>query len=178
MDYNGRTSGTAFFDVIPGEERITKDPYGCIPCYPQVCLAALAWLKTEVLQSAGKGEEESLALPFQAGTTNNQFSKTRHGPDFRSVDWCGREYPFTKAQAACVKVLWEAWENGTPEVGNYTILQAAKSEQSRLQDVFKQRGKMHPAWGTMIVSCPTNKGAFRLQESPFPIRMSPRKSPR
>jgi hypothetical protein len=88
----------------------------------------------------------------------------RHSDDFRSVHWYGQDYSFTKTQAPCIEFLWKNWENGTPEVGNFAILQAAKSEQSRLQDVFKQNGKMHTAWGTMIVSCPANKGAFRLQE--------------
>jgi hypothetical protein len=88
----------------------------------------------------------------------------RHSPDFRSVHWFGADYSFTSSQAACVKVLWEAWENGTPEVGQRHLLQEAKSEQSRLQDVFKQKGQMHPAWGTMIVPSQTNKGTCRLQE--------------
>jgi hypothetical protein len=102
----------------------------------------------------------------------------RHSDDFRSVHWFGYDYSFSKIQAPCIEVLWKNWENGTPEVANYTILNAAKSDQSRLQDVFKQKGQMHVAWGTMIVSCPNNKGAFRLQEPGNLIPQSSRKSPR
>ena len=76
-----------------------------------------------------------------------------HSPDFRSVR-CGPLYSFSAAQAACIKVLWNAWKNGTPEVGDATILEAAESETARLSDVF--RG--HPAWGSMIVPGSTKSG--------------------
>jgi hypothetical protein len=146
--------------------------------YPRVCLAALEWLKTEVLKGARQRGGESLALPFQAGMADNPLAPARHSDDFRSVHWFGQDYSFTKTQAPCVEVLWKNWENGTPEVGNLAILQAAKSDQNRLQGVFKQKGKMHPAWREMIVPCSTNKGAYRLQEPRIPVSKSPRKSPR
>ena len=45
-------------------------------------------------------------------------------------------------------MLWEAWENGTPVVGDGALLQkAGVGDKQRLRDVFKN----HPAWGTMIV---------------------------
>lgn len=56
-----------------------------------------------------------------------------------------------------MKVLWEAWENKTPDVGDATLLEKSESESSRLRDVFKD----HPAWNTMIVPGKT-KGARRL----------------
>jgi hypothetical protein len=100
----------------------------------------------------------------------------RHTGDFRSVHWYGRKYSFTRTQAECVRFLWAAWKNGTPEVGQHYLLQEAKSDQSRLQDVFKRKGKRHPAWGTMIVPSRTNKGTCRLQEPEDSTRT--RKSPR
>jgi hypothetical protein len=89
--------------------------------------------------------------------------RPRHGPDFRSVQWFGTVYNFTGAQAAVVGLLWETWENGTPEVGQAWLLEKAGLESKRLVEVFKVAGsELHPAWGSMIVQGST-KGAFRLQ---------------
>jgi hypothetical protein len=87
----------------------------------------------------------------------------RHSIDFRSVHWFGADHTFSATQAACVQVLWEAWENGTPEVGQATILEhpEVEAESKRLVDVFKG----HPAWGTMIVKGRT-AGAYRLAGPP------------
>ena len=82
----------------------------------------------------------------------------RHSPDFVSVFWFGTEYTFTTNQAACVKVLWEAWTNRTPTLAQETILDAAGISQDRLDMVF--RG--HAAWGAMIVT--PLKGKYRLKE--------------
>lgn len=93
-------------------------------------------------------------------------TEARHSEDFSSVVWFGSEYSFTKTQAACVRVLWEAWEQKTPDLKEETILERAGSEGSRLRDVFKSKGGMHAAWGTMIV--PAGKGRFRLKEPEEP----------
>jgi hypothetical protein len=79
--------------------------------------------------------------------------------DFRSVHWFGNNHSFTRTQAACVKVLWAAWENGTPELDQQTVLTAPEvdSESKRLADLFKD----HPAWGTMLVQGKT-AGSYRL----------------
>jgi hypothetical protein len=82
-----------------------------------------------------------------------------HSLDFRSVHWFGRDYYFTAGQAACVKRLWEAWEQGYQEVGQAAILEDARLFSERLVDLFKG----HPAWGTMIVPGKL-KGAYRLQK--------------
>jgi hypothetical protein len=83
----------------------------------------------------------------------------RHGPDFRSVHWHGNDYSFTPNQAACVRILWAAWVNDTPEVSGSHVLEEADISGDRLDQVF--RG--HPAWGPMI-GVGTTKGAYRLQE--------------
>jgi len=85
------------------------------------------------------------------------MAEARHSWDFRWVRWFGKDYSFTSTRAAVVKLLWEAWENGTPDVGGDALLDAVGSEAHRLRDVF--RG--HSAWGEMIVKGAT-KGAFRL----------------
>ena len=55
--------------------------------------------------------------------------------------------------------LWEAWEQGTPEMAQQKILGDAGFSSERLVDVF--RG--HPSWGVLVVRGKT-KGAYRLQE--------------
>jgi len=109
-----------------------------------------------------------------------------HSGDFRSVRWFGTSYSFTKNQAACVKVLWAAWEAGTPELDGLTVVVRAEVSQARLIDVFRSKGKPQPAWGTMIVKGKT-KGAYRLSEpaavavtrpTPEPRRKKSRKTPR
>lgn len=62
---------------------------------------------------------------------------TAHSLDFRSVRWFGEEYTFTKTQAACLKVMWEAWEQGTPDLDQQTILNEADADSKRLVDVFR-----------------------------------------
>jgi hypothetical protein len=106
--------------------------------------------------SPDESTEEQTAKPEgqQSGTNPS------HSEDFRSVRWYGTDYTFTATQAACIKVLWEAWEHGTPELGQAFILDAAGSESGRLRDVF-EKGK-HPAWNKLIVS--SRKGVFRLSE--------------
>jgi hypothetical protein len=64
-----------------------------------------------------------------------------------------------RREARRVKSLWQAWENGTPDVGQDYIMEKAGAESARLVDLFKG----HDAWGTMIKAGAT-KGAFRLNE--------------
>jgi hypothetical protein len=80
----------------------------------------------------------------------------RHSADYRSVHWFGADYTFTPTQAAVIRQLWEAWEDGTPGLGQETLLEGAGSTGDRLRDVF--RGS--PAWGTLVV--PLGKGLFAL----------------
>jgi hypothetical protein len=102
-----------------------------------------------------------------------------HGPGFRSVHWFGTEHSFTTGQAACVRILWEAWENRTPEVSEQAILEVSGSSGDRLRDLFKEKGKgFHGAWKTMIVSG-TTKGTFRLVEPENSIpQQNPHASPK
>jgi hypothetical protein len=43
-------------------------------------------------------------------------------------------------------MLWQAWENRTPDVGSRTLLQAANLQNTRLVDLFKRAGRLRPAW--------------------------------
>lgn len=96
----------------------------------------------------------------------NARSQVRHSHDFRMVNWFGTTYHFTPTQAACIRVLWRDWHNGTPELGENTILEdpEVEAEAKRLIDVFRDRKSSsgyHAAWGTMVLPGQT-KGSFRL----------------
>jgi hypothetical protein len=63
--------------------------------------------------------------------------KAYHSPDFRSIDWFGKTYHFTATQAAIVKILWDAWENKAPDIGQAYLLETVESKSDRLLDIFK-----------------------------------------
>lgn len=103
--------------------------------------------ETEAQQSAANGESEQVV----GGST------ARHSVDFASVNWHGTLYRFTATQAACVRVLWEAWQNATPIVGESAIQENAETK-SAMRSLFAG----HPAWGTLIES--PSKGRFQIKE--------------
>ena len=88
------------------------------------------------------------------------FAEKSAGPGFASVRWDGRHFTFSANQAAVVRLLWEAWQAGTPDVHQSKLLEDTDSESKRLADLFKD----HPAWGSLIVT--TAKGVYRLNENP------------
>lgn len=97
------------------------------------------------------------AVSDRPATGGEAAAEAVHSLDFHSVRWFGRDYEFTAGQAACVAVLWRAWENGTPAVGGETILVEAGLASRRLDLIFRN----HPAWGTMIVPG-VRRGNYRL----------------
>ncbi|MHC4167924.1 MAG: hypothetical protein ACYSWQ_13270 [Planctomycetota bacterium] len=90
---------------------------------------------------------------------SDETAQTSHSADFRSVNWCGIRHSFTPTQAAIVKQLWDAWENGTPDVGQDTLLETAGSESKRLVDVFKD----HKTY-RQVIGKGNTKGSYRLIE--------------
>jgi len=66
------------------------------------------------------------------------------------------------AERPFVAALWQAWEEGRPEVEQRALLDAADSQSVRLVDVFKHC----PAWRRLIVS-PAH-GVYRLPDWPPP----------
>lgn len=83
-----------------------------------------------------------------------------HSPDFHSVHYKDKQYSFTKSQAACIKILFECWQNKTPEVGQDYLLTEIESESPRLRDLFKN----HSAWQVFVVAG-QYKGNYRLNLS-------------
>lgn len=99
------------------------------------------------------------AAPSSVAKLVDEANDARHSADFASVNWYGTPYTFTTNQAACVRVLWDAWKNKTPVLGGLTIIDAAGVDRSdeRLDLVFRD----NPAWGTMIFS--PSKGRYCLK---------------
>lgn len=100
-----------------------------------------------------------------AGDARAPDSEPRHSSDFTSVVWYGTHYAFSKGnQAESVRLLWIAWERGTPTLSQGTIGSriGSNAEPFRLAHVFRD----HPAWGTMIRS--PGKGVFELRAPDAP----------
>ena len=119
-------------------------------------------VRRETQPSGGDKTGDMIKPQAKEGHGDNaeqNLPKTRYSIDFRSVHWFGTDYSFTPNQAAAVKILWEAWENRTPDVGGDTIATEAESDSRRARDIFKR----HPAFGSMICQGKT-KGTFRLVE--------------
>lgn len=112
------------------------------------------------LQVAAEDGLIPLGTTTEPATRNDTgpLQPARHSPDFRSVHWFGTDHAFTATQAVCVRLLWEAWEHQTPDVGDETMLtQAGVADRQQLRHVFRN----HPAWGKMIRGGNT-KGTHRL----------------
>ena len=103
------------------------------------------------------GEVEQLTVPSRGPGKADGARQHTHSPDFRSVLWNGNLHSFTDRQAAVVKSLWEAWQLGTPEMSQASLLEINESTAERLRDLFRSSS----AWGTMIVAG-ERKGAYRL----------------
>lgn len=77
-------------------------------------------------------------------------SPPAHSVDFTTVRWRGSAYYLTGLQAAVVRLLWEARDNGTPDVRASYLLETVGSASDRIQDVFKA-GKDDPKiWGELL----------------------------
>jgi hypothetical protein len=108
-----------------------------------------------------------------------------HSPCFRCWNVDGVLYHFTRLQARVMEWLLRAWQDGTPSVDQHYLLVQVESDSATLRSVFKCHGKLHPAWGTLIVPGRASSGAsgtYRLNIPPggtvdgpsiSPIRSSP-----
>jgi hypothetical protein len=87
--------------------------------------------------------------------------KARAGSDYRSVVLDEILYDFTPTQAAIIKQLWEASRNGTPAIGQETLVEEAGSAGELVRDIFRSGGRMHVCWGVALIQGPT-KGSYQL----------------
>lgn len=90
-----------------------------------------------------------------------------HSDDFRSINWFGKVYYFTANRASVIRVLWQNWKRGTPEVGSETLLDAVdpQAPPNSLRNLFRN----DPALDVLIVPGST-KGSYRLAEPKNPLR--------
>ena len=92
--------------------------------------------------------------------TSQQVEEFRHSTDYASVIWRRHEYQFNKNQATCVRLLHEAWVEGTPYLSGHTLL-------SEIEGAVKMSGlyRRHPAWKRLIVPG-ERQMTYRLNLSP------------
>jgi hypothetical protein len=104
---------------------------------------------------------QPISTAVEVSTPRESTKPFRHSRDFRTVAWFGTTYTFTASQSLAVRVLWEEWENGTPDVSDATCCAAIDHESppASLRDQFRS----NDAWGTMIVDGKT-RGTHRLQQ--------------
>lgn len=97
-------------------------------------------------------------LVWLATKLAKKLEPARHSPGFSSVHWFGTLYSFTHGQAAIVEILWNAWQEGVPDVKGEILLERSGSESGRVAGIFQG----NPAWGVMIVPGEA-RGTFRLK---------------
>ena len=116
-------------------------------------------LLLEVLSDRlGKKETKTHSPPISE--TRSESQEFQHSPDYASVNWLGQQYQFNKKQATCVRLLHEAWFEGTPYLSGDYLLREIESA-SKMSDLFKR----HPAWGSLIVPG-ERRATYRLKLSP------------
>ena len=71
-----------------------------------------------------------------------------------------KSFEFTRKQAQAIKYMYEQQAKGKYSIFKIDILKAAKSDSTILRDLFKSKGKLHPAWGTLIQR--TQNSYYRL----------------
>lgn len=81
-----------------------------------------------------------------------------YSPDFRWVCLNGQPFTLTPSQAQVIRLLFEAHEKKTPELGQSYILEQIESTSRRLRDLFKSSPK---AWKELIRPG-AKRGTFRL----------------
>lgn len=106
---------------------------------------------------------------FASLIDDEQRSGMKPSDDYVTMQWGTTQHVFNIRQAACICVMWKAFENGTPfQSQDYIVVNAREiykettgvdsnelqglERNSRMRDVFKiSPKKTHDAWGTMIV---------------------------
>ena len=80
-----------------------------------------------------------------------------HSPDFSTVRSKGRGYSLGPNERAAFRVLYEAWERDTPELGGDYVIEQAESNARNMSELFKRSG----VWKTLVVPG-SRRGVYRL----------------
>jgi hypothetical protein len=94
----------------------------------------------------------------ESKSTNAAVGPFTHSEDYRSVTVRGDTYTLTSEQAAMIQILYEAHENGNPDLSIAYILEQLDKKSSRWQDTFKSNPKAKEA----LVKSGARKGTLRL----------------
>lgn len=138
-------------DLATGKEALTFDIRPCTQSREPLSFSAYLY------ESQDSRDTDRQHARKSSPEESDSSSGNVHSDDFRVVRWFGTTYYLTASQARIVSILWKNWERGTPDVGDTTLLEAARCETNRLRDIFG-RSK---AWNTLIVRGKTG-GSHRL----------------
>jgi hypothetical protein len=151
----------ALINVMAWAEKVWHDPHASDEDKRHATEeVANAWAKGNNASLSFVAADPLNSIVYTGLPCKTQPADPDHSEDFHFVRWYGQEHTFTHQQAAVVKLLWQAWENGTPDLGKEYLLETSESSTDRLRNIFKEKGGMHPAWDAMIVE--SRQGVFRL----------------
>jgi len=110
--------------------------------------------------SESLGEKDTPAALSPISEPSPESQEFKHSPDYASVIWRGQEYQFNEDQATCVRLLHEAWLEGTPYLSGHYLL-------TTIEGAVKMSGlfRRHPAWKRLILMG-DRKATYRLNLSP------------
>jgi hypothetical protein len=105
---------------------------------------------------AASGDLSAAGAPRQINKGRDSFPFSE---DYRGVLFRKRWYPLTRNQSLMVRVMYQAFLDGFPDVHKDKLLTAIESETSSVRDSWRAS----PLWNTLVVS--RKKGTYRLNLS-------------
>ncbi len=145
-------------DELPRKARFVENPTDDDKAEAESKLKELREQATELLALVEVVKRDVGAKGSETEVVTDEPRQRRASTDYRSIHWYGETYTFTANQACVIKLLFENFENGTPEVGQETLLAAVDPESppARMLDLFRN----HLAWSSIIKA--GTKGSYRL----------------
>jgi hypothetical protein len=172
------------FVSTTGQTRSLGIPYG--PCRPTVRLPAGKLAVAGVTPAAASSTHSRKVRAMSSCGTAVQPAKPAlrcqccgtplpddvivpaHSPDFREVVWPingeAVRFRFSPLQASFIRVLWEAWEEGSFPVGINHLIDAIGTERNNpsVTSIFRAGVQTHPAMHVLIVN--VGRGLWKLAD--------------
>jgi hypothetical protein len=125
------------------------------------------WLEEKLCAAAEHQASNTLTGHHSSATANRKLAPSFEvSEDCGTVRYRGKEYVLTRNQASMMRVLYQAYLDGFPNVEKLKLLAAVNNEESQVKDSWK----LSPLWGTLIVS-DKRRGRYRLN-LPNPARVN------